>query len=150
MCLYHRLVVVAASLKSVELTDRVLAHASEDAFVSYNPGSSEFNDPDTLRSLMLGHRPDLLALNDEELVQLLEATKDANLFELAAEANRYARNVLCTLGRKEFSSPTIIKSFTIQPPSFRTTPLSTPLEQVIARTPSRSTVCSPEKMAMPS
>jgi len=92
-------VVIAASLKSINLTDRVMAHTSGDAFVSYNPGSSEFNDPDVLRELMLHHQPDLLALNDEELIQLLGATKDADPFELAMEANRYARNVLCTLGK---------------------------------------------------
>jgi sugar/nucleoside kinase (ribokinase family) len=92
-------VIVAASLKSIGLTDRVFAQAPDDAFVSYNPGSSEFNDPDGLRTLMLNHHPDLLALNDEELIQLLGATKDANLFELAVEANRYAKNVLCTLGK---------------------------------------------------
>lgn len=93
-------VVVAASLKSVGLSDRVFAHAPDDAFVSYNPGSSEFNDPDSLRELMLEHQPDLLALNDEELILLLGATKDADPFELAAEANKYAKNVLCTLGAK--------------------------------------------------
>lgn len=92
-------VIVAASLKSIDLTDRVLARAPEDAFVSYNPGSSEFRDPDALRELMLKYRPDLLALNDEELIQLLGAAKDADPFELAAEANRYAKNVLCTLGK---------------------------------------------------
>jgi sugar/nucleoside kinase (ribokinase family) len=93
-------VIVAASLKSIDLTDRVFAHAPEDAFVSYNPGSSEFNNPDTLRELMLKYQPDLLALNDEELIQLLGAAEDADLRELAAEANRYAKNVLCTLGKK--------------------------------------------------
>jgi sugar/nucleoside kinase (ribokinase family) len=92
-------VVIAASLKSIDLTDRVFTQAPEDAFVSYNPGSSEFNDPEALRELMLRHQPDLLALNDEELIQLLGATHDADPFELAVEANRYAKNVLCTLGK---------------------------------------------------
>ena len=92
-------VVIAASLKSIELTDRVFAQTLEDTFVSYNPGSSEFNDPEALRALMLEHQPDLLALNDEELIQLLSAGQDADPSELAAEANRFAKNVLCTLGK---------------------------------------------------
>jgi sugar/nucleoside kinase (ribokinase family) len=92
-------VVVAASLKSIDLTDRVFARTPEEAFKSYNPGSSEFSNPEALRSLMLEHQPDLLALNDEELIQLLQAAEDADPFELAAEANLYAKNVLCTLGK---------------------------------------------------
>jgi sugar/nucleoside kinase (ribokinase family) len=93
-------VVIAASLKSIDLTDRVFTHTPEGTFKSYNPGSSEFSDPESLRQLMLEHQPDLLALNDEELLQLLGATKEADLFDLAAEANKYAKNVLCTLGKQ--------------------------------------------------
>ena len=93
-------VVVAASLKSTELTDRVFAHAPDDAFISYNPGSSEFDNPESLRELMQKYHPDLLALNDDELIQLLGASKEDDLFALAMEANRYAKNVLCTLGKK--------------------------------------------------
>jgi sugar/nucleoside kinase (ribokinase family) len=48
-------VVIAASLKSIDLTDRVFAHAPEGTFKSYNPGSSEFSDPESLRQLMLEH-----------------------------------------------------------------------------------------------
>lgn len=93
-------VVVAASLKSVDLADRIFSQTDDETFTSFNPGGSEFeNHPDALRELMLKHQPDLLALNDEELIQLLGASEDADPFELAAEANRYAANVLCTLGK---------------------------------------------------
>lgn len=93
-------VVIAASLKSIDLTDRVFAHAPGDAFTSYNPGSSEFDNPDALRELMEKYYPDLLALNDDELRQLMGASKETDLAELATEANHYAKNVLCTLGKE--------------------------------------------------
>lgn len=93
-------VVIAASLKSIDLTDRVFAQTPEGTFTSYNPGSSEFDNPDALRELMTKYYPNLLALNDDELRLLMGATEDADPFELAAEANKYALNVLCTLGKQ--------------------------------------------------
>jgi sugar/nucleoside kinase (ribokinase family) len=92
--------VVAASLKSITLADRVFTLTPEDTFIAYNPGSSEFADPDGLLEIMTARKPGLLALNDEELYQLTGAEADADPVEVVAEANRYANYVLCTLGAK--------------------------------------------------
>jgi sugar/nucleoside kinase (ribokinase family) len=97
-------VVVAASLKSAQLADRIFSATPDEAFVSYNPGSSEFNDPSALEEVMATRRPDLLALNDEELAMLFgvdPATVTPELAtQMATEASvRFAHNVLCTLGK---------------------------------------------------
>jgi sugar/nucleoside kinase (ribokinase family) len=92
--------VAAASLKDVLLTRRVFAQTPDTAFLSYNPGSSEFNDhPADLITLMNERTPDLLALNDEEAALLLGADADTDPRRLAEIANQYARYVLCTLGK---------------------------------------------------
>lgn len=89
--------VLVASMKEADLTDRIFAATPEDAFLSYNPGSSEFKShPDILRELMLQYRPDLLALNKEELAQLIEAPKDTPLEELLAASRGLAKHILAT------------------------------------------------------
>ncbi len=96
-------VVVVASLKSTELAERVFKYTPEDAFVSYNPGSSEFRDcPDMLQAVMHDRKPDLLALNDEELLQLFGASYGANLYDVAEKAAGLAANVLWTRGKEGF------------------------------------------------
>ena len=100
----HADAVVAASLKSADLATRIFALTPEDAFVSYNPGSSEFNKPDALHSVMCERKPNLLALNDEEIALLFGAdpktvTPDTAKMMAEEASVRYAHNVLCTLGK---------------------------------------------------
>lgn len=93
-------IVVVASLKSADLARTVFANTPDDAFRSYNPGSSEFRDhPDQLQAVMKDYRPDLLALNDEELQQLFGAPDGTDLFTLADKATDLAASVLWTRGK---------------------------------------------------
>jgi sugar/nucleoside kinase (ribokinase family) len=94
-------IVVVASLKSAELARSVFRNTAEDSFLSYNPGSSEVRDyPDKLQAVMRERNPDLLALNDEELLQLFGTSADANLYDIAEKATELAANVLWTRGKE--------------------------------------------------
>ena len=95
--------VLAASLKSAKLTDRVFEHTPQDAFLALNPGSSEFlptaegGHPDRLLAAMRRRNPDLLSLNDDELRGLFDAP-DAGIESLMESATHFAESVLCTMG----------------------------------------------------
>jgi len=97
--------IVVASLKSPELTQRIFDLTPVGVPLSYNPGSSEFVDhPDQLIRLMEGRRPYLLALNETEIAQLHgveppEAEDVEGLQGLVESTIDLAENVLCTAGR---------------------------------------------------
>lgn len=95
--------VVAASLKSPELTRQIFELTPDDTPISYNPGSSEFRDyPEELRRIMELRRPHLLALNETEIAQLYGVDAPSGPKELTALAERatgLADFVLCTAGK---------------------------------------------------
>jgi len=94
--------IVAASLKEIDLAERIFTLTPEDALTSWNPGSSEFKShpEELLRIMQKVRRPDLLALNRDELAQLFSAEADTPTMDLLAEARglRIARHLLCTDG----------------------------------------------------
>jgi sugar/nucleoside kinase (ribokinase family) len=93
--------VVVASLKSAELADQVFKHTPNDAFISFNPGSTEFvHYPDMLIASMVRRNPQLLSLNDDELRQLFSAPRGSSVESLAESATEFSEAVLCTLGAK--------------------------------------------------
>lgn len=94
-------VVVAASLKDPEATSIVFESTPKNAFLDFNPGSSEFVDyRDELHDLMQMRRPNLLALNDDELRLLCGADSKSGIEELARKSSiEFADHVLCTLGK---------------------------------------------------
>lgn len=101
--------VAVASLKDVEL-ERVFRHVREDAFLSINPGSREFDEPhvSALKKCLLQRPPDLLALNEGEMASFMseniyDSTGGVDIDQvkrLALQANKsYAKYLLCTLGQ---------------------------------------------------
>ncbi len=100
--------VVVASLKDMSLTRRVFRHIPDGAFSSFNPGSSDYKKQylGELRDIMSEHPPTVLAVNDQEVSQLVgENIRDEKgevdvdqARRLAGKATRYAPYVLCTLG----------------------------------------------------
>lgn len=93
--------VLVASLKSASLAEEVFDHTPKDAFLSYNPGSSEFvTHPGQLFAVMRRRNPNLLSLNDEELRQMFGKPEDAAIEPLVDAATQFSENVLCTMGAK--------------------------------------------------
>jgi sugar/nucleoside kinase (ribokinase family) len=97
----HAKLVLVASLKSATLADKVFEHTPRDAFLSYNPGSSEFIEhPGQLFAVMRRRNPNLLALNDDELRQLFGKPENARIEPLVDAAAQLSESVLCTMGAK--------------------------------------------------
>lgn len=92
-------IVVAASLKSPDLMDRLFEFAPRDALLSLNPGSTDLRDPQALLGTMQKRNPQLLALNVEELLELYGA-KDGSPLPYLHHAIEVSENVLCTDGAK--------------------------------------------------
>ncbi len=94
--------VVVSSLKKAHVVQQIFSALSENAIVSYNPGSSELSaDPGLLRRMLQERKPYLLALNDAELRVLMEHN-DYDLHELALKAaNDLCTFLLCTKGKAD-------------------------------------------------
>jgi sugar/nucleoside kinase (ribokinase family) len=121
--------VLVASLKSAALAGKVFEHTPRDAFVSYNPGSSEFvSHPGQLFAVMRQRNPNLTSLNDDELRQMFGKGEDARIEPLIDAVTQFSESVLCTMGAKGIILARRLKDGRVEQMLREVTPL--PAEEV--------------------